>query len=77
MKCNRVESDNPDVAVQVRRRMEGKGKRRFAKQLLERSARWRREGNNRCGFAAVIRAIIRARHAIRGRARRNDQTRTR
>ena len=60
MKCNRVESDNPDVAVQVRRRMEGKGKRRFAKQLLERSARWRRvvAGGMAAGTAAMLASLL-------------------
>ena len=60
MKWNRAEPGKPDVAVQARRRMEGKGKRRFARRLLERGARWRRmvAGGMAAGMAATLAGLL-------------------
>lgn len=56
MKWNRAEPGKPDVAVQARRRIEGKGKRRFARRLLERSVRWRRMVAG--GMAALLASLL-------------------
>lgn len=60
MKWKRAEPGSPDVAVQARRRMEEKGKRRFARRLLERSVRWRRmlAGGLAAGMAATLASLL-------------------
>ncbi len=60
MKWNRAESEHGDAALQVRRRMATKGKRRFVKRLLERNARWRRmvAGSLAAGMAAMLAGLL-------------------
>lgn len=60
MKWKRAEPDSLDAAVQARRRMERKGKRRFVKRLLERSARWRRviAGGMAAAMAATLAGLL-------------------
>lgn len=60
MKWNRAAGDNPDAAAQARHGMERKGRRRFAKRLLERSARWRRmvAGGMAAGMAAMLASLL-------------------
>jgi len=60
MKWNRADGSSPDAAAQPRPGMERKGKRRFAKRLLERSARWRRmvAGGLAAGMAAMLASLL-------------------
>ena len=59
MKWNRAQAGSPDAAAQERR-METKGKRRFARRLLERSVRWRRmvAGGMAAAMAALLASLL-------------------
>ncbi|RZA34201.1 MAG: hypothetical protein EOP92_16885 [Lysobacteraceae bacterium] len=60
MKWNRTEPGRQDAALEARRCMETKGKRRFARRLPERSARWRRmvAGSMAAGMAAMLASLL-------------------
>ncbi|CAN7340598.1 hypothetical protein [Massilia sp. LjRoot122] len=55
-----MKSNQRDAALQVRQRMETRGKRRFVKRLLERNAQWRRmaAGAMAAGTAALLAGLL-------------------
>ncbi|MCC2973706.1 hypothetical protein [Massilia sp. IC2-476] len=59
MKRNRIELMETDAALQVRRRMAARGKRRLVKRILERNAQWRRvvAGAMAAGTAALLASL--------------------
>lgn len=60
MKSSRREAAGPDAALQVRQRMETRGKRRIVKRLLARNAQWRRmvAGGMAAGMAALLASLL-------------------
>jgi len=60
MTRKRMEKLEPDAALQVRRRMEARGKRRLVKRILERNAQWRRlvAGGMAAGTAALLAGML-------------------
>ncbi|VXB91938.1 hypothetical protein [Massilia sp. 9I] len=60
MKRSRNEMVEADAALQVRRRMQTRGKRRLVKRILERNAQWRRlvAGGMAAGTAALLASLL-------------------
>ncbi len=60
MKRSRIEMMEADAALQVRRRMESRGKRRLVKRILERNAQWRRlvAGSLAAGTAVLLAGLL-------------------
>lgn len=60
MTRKRIDTPGPDCALQVRRRMEARGKRRLVKRILERNAQWRRlvAGGMAAGTAALLASLL-------------------
>jgi len=60
MKTNHIDTLGQDPALQVRRRMASRGKRRIVKGVLARNARWRRRvvGSMAAGLAALLGGLL-------------------